>query len=84
MVRVGGLSFSIDPFQRTGQRISDLKTVRNGQALESGRDYTVAGWASINQGTEGPPIWDVVSTYLQQKKVITPRPLDAVKVIGAG
>ncbi len=84
MVRVGGLSFSIDPFQRTGQRISDLKTIRNGQALEAGRDYTVAGWASINQGTEGPPIWDVVSAYLQQKKVITPRPLDAVKVIGAG
>lgn len=84
MVRLGGLTFTVDPYQTSGRRISDLKLARNGQALDANRDYTVAGWASINEGTQGPPIWDVVSTYLQQKKVITPRPLDAVKVVGAG
>lgn len=84
MVRLGGLTFTVDPYQSAGRRISDLKLARNGQALDANRDYTVAGWASINESTQGPPIWEVVSTFLQRKKVITPRPLDAVKVIGAG
>jgi S-sulfosulfanyl-L-cysteine sulfohydrolase len=81
MVRVGGLGFSIEPGKTVGNRISNLTTLKDGKPIDASREYVVAGWASINEGTQGPPIWDVVSKYLTAKKVVTPRPLDAVKVI---
>ena len=82
MVRVGGMGFTVDPFATSGKRISNMTFLKTGKPIDAGRTYTVAGWASINQNTEGPPIWDVVSQYLRTKKTITPRPLDAVKVVG--
>jgi S-sulfosulfanyl-L-cysteine sulfohydrolase len=82
MVRVGGLGFTIDPTKTIGNRITNLTVLRNGQPLEASREYVVAGWASINEGTQGPPIWDVVSQYLTAKRIVTPRPLEAVKVVG--
>jgi sulfur-oxidizing protein SoxB len=84
MVRLGGIGFSVDPYKSAGNRISNLTFLKTGQPLDAGRDYVVAGWASINEGTQGPPIWEVVSQYLTSKKVVSPRPLDAVKVVGAG
>ena len=44
-----------------GRRISDLTLTRRpaSRSMPS-KDYVVAGWASVNEGTEGPPIWDVV------------------------
>src|SRR5215213_2100502 len=56
MVRVGGLGYTIDVSAPMGSRISDLRLLRTGRPLEAGKDYTVAGWASVNEGTEGPPI----------------------------
>jgi S-sulfosulfanyl-L-cysteine sulfohydrolase len=82
MVRTGGMGFTVNPFGTAGNRISNLTFLKTGQAIEASRDYTVAGWASINQDTQGPPIWDVVSQFLTARKVVTPRPLDAVKVFG--
>jgi S-sulfosulfanyl-L-cysteine sulfohydrolase len=82
MVRVGGMGFAIDVSKPVGQRISAMTQLKTGKAIEATREYVVAGWASINQGTEGPPIWDVVSRYLTAKKTVSPRPLDAVKISG--
>ncbi|MGL4241307.1 MAG: thiosulfohydrolase SoxB [Beijerinckiaceae bacterium] len=82
MVRVGGIGFTIDPTKTINNRISGLTLLKTGQPIEAAREYVVAGWASINEGTQGPPIWDVVSQHLTAKKVVTPRPLDAVKVVG--
>jgi S-sulfosulfanyl-L-cysteine sulfohydrolase len=82
MVRLGGIGFTIDPNKSIGNRISNLTMLKTGAAVDASRSYKVAGWASINQGTEGPPIWDVVSEYLLAKKTISPRPLDAVKITG--
>ncbi len=82
MVRVGGMGFTIDPGRPIGSRISNMTHLKTGQAIDSARDYTVAGWASINQNTEGPPIWEVVEKFVTARKVIEPRPLDAVKVVG--
>ncbi|CAN1494608.1 UshA 5'-nucleotidase/2',3'-cyclic phosphodiesterase and related esterases [Rhabdaerophilaceae bacterium] len=82
MVRVGGMAFTVNPFGSIGNRISNMTFLKTGQPIEANRDYVVAGWASINEGTQGPPIWDVVSSYLTKKKTITPRSLDAVKVTG--
>jgi sulfur-oxidizing protein SoxB len=82
MVRVGGLSYTIDIGKAAGQRISDLKLMRTDKPLEAGRDYTVTGWASVNEGTEGPPIWEVVMTHIRKKKVIAPQNSGQVRVLG--
>lgn len=82
MVRVGGMSYTIDVSRPGGQRISDMTLIRTGKPIESGRDYTVSGWASVNEGTEGPPIWDVVMKHLEKKKVVAPKELTNVRVTG--
>ena len=43
----------------------------------------VIGWASVNESTQGPPIWDVVKQYVARKKTVTIAPNNAVKVMGA-
>jgi len=83
MVRVGGLSYSIDVTQPIGRRIGDLKVMRSGRPLEANKNYTVSGWASINQGTEGPPIWDVVASHIRRKQVVAPKEAGMVRLIGA-
>jgi sulfur-oxidizing protein SoxB len=82
MVRVGGLSYTIDVGKPGGRRISDMTLLRTGKPLDAARDYTVAGWASVNEGTEGPPIWDVVMNHLAKKKVVAPKELTNVRVVG--
>lgn len=82
MVRTGGLGYEINIANPIGKRISNLTLLKSGAAIEPSRDYVVAGWASINQGTEGPPIWDVVSRYVQSKKSITASAADNVKITG--
>lgn len=82
MVRCGGLGYTIDVGQQMGQRISNLTSLRTGEAIDASREYTVGGWASVNKGTEGPPIWDVVSDYIVSKKVVSVRPSTAVSVKG--
>jgi sulfur-oxidizing protein SoxB len=66
MVRVGGLAYTCAPHESVGKRISDLK-FDNGHALQAGKSYKVAGWASVNEQT-GAPVWDVVATHLRSGK----------------
>jgi len=47
MVRVGGLSYSIDPTATMGRRIGDM--VLGGKPIEPGKNYKVAGWASVQE-----------------------------------
>ena len=82
MVRVGGLGYSIDPKKPIGQRISDMTTLKDGKPIDPAREYVVAGWASINQATEGPAIWDVVENYLKNHSPVRVEPHDAIKVVG--
>ncbi|WP_439604813.1 thiosulfohydrolase SoxB, partial [Shinella sp.] len=70
MVRVGGMAYRIDPNGAAGQRISEMTLLATGEAIDASRDYTVAGWASVNEGTEGPAIWDVVEAYLAANPVV--------------
>lgn len=70
MVRVGGMAYTIDPGATMGNRITDMTLVKTGEAIEPGRDYIVAGWASVNEATEGPPIWEVVEDYLARNPVV--------------
>jgi sulfur-oxidizing protein SoxB len=83
MVRTGGLTYTIDIAQPIGRRISELRTARTGAPVAPDKDYVVAGWASVNEGTQGPPIWDVVSKYVASKRVVAPGESDRVRVVGA-
>ncbi|MET4328752.1 sulfur-oxidizing protein SoxB [Bradyrhizobium sp. i1.15.2] len=83
MVRIGGLSYAIDVTKPQGGRISDMQVLKTGAPIDPAREYQVAGWASVNEGTEGPPIWDVVANYLTRQKTVRLEPNRAVKVTGA-
>lgn len=83
MVRVGGMGYSIDVSKSIGNRISDMTLLKTRQPIEPERNYVVAGWASVNEGVQGPPIWDVVSKYLADVKTVRLEPNASVKVSGA-
>jgi S-sulfosulfanyl-L-cysteine sulfohydrolase len=83
MVRVGGMGYAIDISKSIGSRISDMTHLKSGQPIEAGKTYSVAGWASVNENTEGPPIWDVVTSHVRQRGTVTVAPNTAVKVTGA-
>jgi sulfur-oxidizing protein SoxB len=82
MVRLGGLGYTITPKKPIGSRISNMTLLRTMQPLDASREYAVAGWASINQDTQGPPIWGVVESYIAARKTVSVSPNDAVKVVG--
>ena len=82
MVRVGGMAYSCAPKESMGNRISNMTMIKTGEAIEADRSYVVAGWASVNEGVEGPAVYDLMENYITRHKVIdTPRN-DTVKVIG--
>ena len=83
MVRSGGLGFTVDVGKPIGNRISDMTLLKSGNSIEPKKEYVVAGWASVNEGVEGPPVWEVVEKYVARKKVIRVAPNTAVKVVGA-
>ena len=56
--------------------------LKSGKAIEASKEYVVAGWASVNQGTEGPPIWDVVAQHIEAQKTITVTENSTVKILG--
>lgn len=82
MVRVGGMAYTIDPQAAVGSRISGMTLLRTGQPIDPAKDYVVAGWASVNEGTEGPPIWDVVEEYLSRNPVVRLEENRTVKIAG--
>ncbi len=83
MVRVGGLNYDIDVGRKIGHRISNMTLMRNGEAIDPAKEYTVAGWASVNPDTQGPPIWDVVAGYIARKKTVTQPARGKIRVSGA-
>src|SRR5579872_5226462 len=82
MVRCGGLGYAIDVSKPIGQRISAMTHLRSGKAIEPKADYVVAGWASVNEGTEGPPVWDLVERYIAAEKTVRVAPNTSVKISG--
>ncbi|EDP65137.1 probable Mn-dependent hydrolase [alpha proteobacterium BAL199] len=80
MVRVGGMGYRINPTAAIGSRISEMTVLKTGEAIDPKREYVVAGWASVNEATEGPPIWDVVEGYLARNPVVRLEENRSVKV----
>ena len=67
MVRVGGLDYVCDPTAAAGKRISDM-TLDNGEKVDPGKKYVVAGWATVGSQSPGAPVWDLVADYLRLRK----------------
>jgi S-sulfosulfanyl-L-cysteine sulfohydrolase len=72
MVRVAGMSYACQPGAKSGERISDMRL--GGQLIDANKIYKVAGWAPVQEASKnaGPPVWDVVETYLKSQKVLKP------------
>lgn len=83
MVRIGGMGYTIDIHKPMGSRITNMVHLKTGKPIEASKEYVVAGWASVNEGTEGPPIWDVVSGYVKNHQTVNIPENQNVKVIGA-
>jgi sulfur-oxidizing protein SoxB len=82
MVRTGGLGYSIDISKPQGSRITDLTLLKTGEAIDPSKTYMIAGWASVNEGTEGPQIWDVVENHIRNQGTVSVTPNTAVTVTG--
>ncbi|MBR9852616.1 MAG: thiosulfohydrolase SoxB [Rhodobacteraceae bacterium] len=82
MVRTGGLGYRIDISKPQGQRISNMTLLKTGEPIDPARNYIVAGWASVNEGTEGPKIWDVVESHIRKLGTVTIPENNSVDVVG--
>ncbi len=82
MVRTGGLTYTCEPGAKMGSRIQDMRL--NGKLIEADKTYKVAGWAPVAEASKnaGPPIWEVVESYLKAKKVIKPVKPNTPQLVG--
>ena len=83
MVRVGGMSYTCAPKESMGKRITNMTITDTGTPVEADKKYTVGGWASVNEGTEGPPIWDVVEAHIRNLGTVNVAPNTSVDVVSA-
>ena len=83
MVRVGGMSYALDPYAPQGKRISDMRL--RGAPIEASKTYKVAGWAPVSEDARnagGEPIWDTLARHLRAQKVVKPRTLELPELKG--
>ena len=82
MVRVGGMGYRCDVSKPQGERISEMTLLKTGEPIDPAKSYVVAGWASVNEGTEGPQIWDVVESHIRKLGTVSLAPNTSVDVVG--
>lgn len=82
MVRVGGMSYTCAPKESIGNRISEMRMINTGELLDASRKYVVAGWASVNEGVEGPAIYDLMERFISKQDNINMPKNETVRVIG--
>jgi len=82
MVRVGGIEYTIAPNAKIGKRITSMSI--KGKPVVANKTYKVAGWAPVAENATGEPIWEVVASYLRDKKVIQGLKLNEPKIVGVG
>ncbi len=83
MVRVGGMTYALNPNARIGSRVSDMRL--GGKPLQGGKRYKVAGWAPVAEDAErSEPIWDVLIRDLRSRKTIAPLEGYQPRLVGVG
>ena len=85
MVRVGGLTYAMNPGDKMGGRISDMRL--KGQPIEAGKKYKVAGWAPVAEEAKSmpgvKPVWEHVETWLKsQGGRVKPRRINTPTLAG--
>ena len=66
-----------------GRRITNLSL--KGKTLDPNKLYRVAGWAPVSENAsaqEEQPIWDLMSEYLKDLKIVKPLKLDSPNILG--
>ena len=81
MVRVGGMTYTCAVNETIGNRISDMRLTATGEPIDAGRSYVVGGWASVNEGTEGPAVYDLMEDYISRLGTVTVPERRSVKVV---
>ena len=84
MVRVGGLAYTMNPTEKMGSRITDMRL--NGKPLEASKTYKVAGWAPVAEEAKSlpgvKPVWEHVETWLKaQGGRVKPRRINTPTLI---
>lgn len=83
MVRVGGLTYALEPTAKGGGRIHDMRL--NGKPIASDKRYKVAGWAPVSEEARnagGKPVWELLESWLKAKKTVKPAALNTPRLIG--
>jgi sulfur-oxidizing protein SoxB len=75
MARLGGMHYTCTPANPIGSRISDM-TLADGSAVEAGKSYKLASWASTSLPQDAKPVATVVAAHLRGRA--------AGRVAGAG
>ena len=83
MVRTGGLGYRVDISKPPGVRISNMHLLGTGALIDPSKTYSVAGWASVNEDTQGPQIWDVVENHIRELGTVKVPENNNVQIIGA-
>jgi sulfur-oxidizing protein SoxB len=78
MVRVGGLTYTIAPDKKQGERITDIRV--GGKPLVANKQYKAAGWASTRE-VDGPPAFDLVADHLRRVKRVKVDNRSRVRVV---
>ncbi|MCZ6771373.1 MAG: thiosulfohydrolase SoxB [Proteobacteria bacterium] len=82
MVRVAGLAYRLRVNAPAGRRIEQLSIMPGGALIDASREYVVTGWASVNEDVEGPPVYDIVSGYIESLgRAVRIAPNDAVQIV---
>lgn len=81
MVRVGGLDYRIAPLKPMGQRISELR-LDNGEPIQAGTSYRVAGWATVGSQSPGPDVAQVTAEYLRAQDTVRINKLNTPQIVG--
>ena len=82
MVRVGGMAFTIAPKEQMGSRIGNMTLLKTGEPIEASKSYVVAGWASVNENTEGPAVYDLMEGYISRLKTVNVAKNTAIRILG--
>ena len=80
MVRISGMSYTLEVDQTMGSRISDMR-LENGELIEAEKSYSVTGWATVGQVSPGPPVWDLVADHLRAEQTISVTSLHEPQVL---
>ncbi len=82
MVRTGGISYTINPTGKMGERITNIQLTKNGKKLDASKSYKVAGWSTVGSKSPGEPVWETVEAYLKNIKHIANLKVDTPDIVG--